>query len=402
MPSSDAVRTLHLKPGRTKPLLMGHPWVFADSVADIEGDEEADVVRVMDPDGRVVGRGLYSPQSAIRVRLVERGDSGVDFEALLRERIDSAVRLRARLFPDADNTNVYRLVHSEGDGLPGLVVDRLGDVLVAQFATRPMHARREALTRILLERTGATRLVSRPAGFEREEGIPPDESPFVVGPRPKGPLQVRERGLSIEVSPLEGQKTGHFADQRENRVIVGALARELSVLDLYCGTGGFALQALQNGAATVLGVDSSARAIETATRNATHNEFTDGAVFERGDVTDVLQRLREDKLNFDLVVLDPPNLMPSKGSEARAWKTYRELNVRALARVEPGGFLATFSCSPRMNADKLLELVQSAGRDCRRFVRVLHQLHAGPDHPIAPGAPASRYLSGFVCQVQPW
>ncbi len=381
---------------------MGHPWVFADSVAAIEGDDASDVVRVIDPEGRVVGRGLYSPRSAIRVRLVERGDSGVDLEEVLRARIEAAVGLRERLFPDSEDTDAYRLVHSEGDGLPGLVVDRLGDVLVAQFATHPMHARRDELARLLRERTGAAAVIGRPAGFEREEGIVPDAQPYIVGANPSPPLWVHERGMALEVAPLAGQKTGHFADQRENRVIVGALSRGLRVLDLYCGTGGFAIQALRNGAAGALAVDSSGHALDTARRNAERNGCADRAVFERGDVTDVLRRLREDGLTFDCVVLDPPNLMPTKGSAAKAWKTYRELNVRAMTRVEPGGFLATFSCSPRMDADKLLDLAQSAGRDCRRFVRVVHQLHAGPDHPIAPGAPASRYLSGYVLQVRPW
>jgi len=401
------MRIITLKPGRAKPLWMGHPWVFADSIAKIEPPMEAaatepggDWVRVVDADGKVLGQGLHSPRSTIRVRLVTRGKDDTPPEDVLRARLERAVALRARLFPDAAETNAYRLVHGEGDGLPGLVADRLGDVIVAQFGTAPTHTRRESLARHLLEFTGARTLVARKAGFEDVEGIPPDEQPFVVGEALPERVEIRESGLVFEAAPLAGQKTGHYADQRENRRLVGAMAKGLDVLDLYAGTGGFALQCAHHGARRVLAVDSSPHAVEAAISNAARNGLSDRIEAQRGDVKERLAALRAEKKRFDLVVVDPPNFFPRKGVERHAMKAYRELNVRSLSRVQPDGFLATFSCSARMDPVRFLELLRSASRECRREFRVLRELAAGPDHPVAQGLPEGRYLTGLLLQVE--
>lgn len=403
------MRVLVLRKGRAKPLWHGHPWVHADSVAGTQdaqtpsagGALPDDLVAVRDEEGRHVGFGLESPGSLLRVRLLTRASEPPDVEALLAARLESAVALRRRLLPDPAVTDAYRLVHSEGDGLPGLVVDRFGPLLVAQFATAPMARRREALARHLLTLTGAQSLIARPGGHEAEEGLDPAGVPFCAGaPAPAG-LWVTEDGLRLKVEPLEGQKTGHFADQRENRRLVGGLAQGREVLDLFCGTGGFALQALRAGAAQVLAVDASARALATAEENAQANGLRGPLTPLRGDVKQVLGDLREAGRTFDLVVLDPPSLFPRRGPAGMALKGYRELAVRALTRVKPGGLLATFTCSARLPHAEFVELTRSAARECRAEARVLRELSAGPDHPWALTAPEGRYLSGLLLRINP-
>lgn len=401
------MRVLVLRKGRAKPLWHGHPWVHADSVASSATHAEPasapalpdDLVAVRDEEGRHVGYGLESAASLLRVRLLTRAEEPPDVEALLAARLESAVALRRRLLPEPEVTDAYRLVHSEGDGLPGLIVDRFGPLLVAQFATAPMARRREALARHLLALTGATSLVARPGGHEAEEGIDPASVPFATGAAAPACLWVQEDGLRLKVEPLEGQKTGHFADQRENRRLVGGLARGFSVLDLFAGTGGFALQALRSGAADALAVDASARALATAQENAQANGLREGLTVLRGDVKQVLSDLREAGRTFDLVVLDPPSLFPRRGPQGLALKGYRELAVRALTRVKPGGLMATFTCSARLPPTDFLELTRSAARECRAEARVLRELSAGPDHPWALTAPEGRYLSGLLLRV---
>ena len=399
------MRTVTLKPGRAKALWMGHPWVFADSVASVQPPIDAqtgadeDWVQVRDAEDRVVGYGLHSAQSTIRVRLLTRATQPRPLADVLAARIDQACSLRERLFPDPERTTAYRLIHGEGDGVPGLVVDRLGDVLVAQFGTAPIHARRETLAQMLLDRTGARGLVGRPAGFEEKEGIAPDAEPFQVGQVPPERVLVREAGLVLETAPVLGQKTGHYADQRENRLLVGAMAQGLDVLDLYAGTGGFSLQSARHGARHTLAVDASAFSLDLAQANAGHNGVADRIETRKADVKEVLGALRAAKQAFGLVVTDPPNFFPRKGSERHAIKAYRELNVRSLSRVAPGGFLATFSCSARMEPVRFLELLRSASRECRREFRVLRELSAGPDHPVAQALPEGRYLTGLLLQL---
>ncbi len=393
------MRTVVLAPGRAKPLWKGHPWVFADSVDRVEGEGDADWVRVVDGEDRLIGCGLYSPTSAIRVRLVVRGEAVDDPAPILAERIRTACALRTRMFPDPAVTSAYRLIHADGDGLPGLVVDRLGEHLVAQFGCAATHARREALSAVLLEASGATGLIARSAGFEEAEGIAEDDAAFSNGDAVPESLVIREAGMQLIATPRAGQKTGHYSDQRENRRLVGELAQGLDVLDLYCGTGGFALQALRHGAIVALAIDGSQPSLDAAQEAAALNGVSDRLYAQREDATKALAALRAAKQRFGLVIVDPPNFFPRKGPARGAPKAYRELNVRALSRVESNGFLATFSCSAKLGADALLELCRSASRECRRPFSVLRELTAGPDHPVAHGLPEGRYLSGLLLRV---
>ncbi len=403
------MRVVTVGSGHARPLWHGHPWVYADAVrhARIEDEDLAvpdDLVRVEDEDGRAIGHGFESPTSALRVRILSRGARAPDVDALLAARIDAAVALRRRLFPDPAVTNAYRLVHAEGDRLPGLVVDRFGEVLVAQWATASMARRRAMLAAHLLRASGARSLVSRPAGFEAEEGIEEGDgaTTFEAGEAAAERVAVVEAGMSLLVEPRFGQKTGHYADQRENRVHVAALAAGCRVLDLCAGTGGFSVQALRAGASAALAVESSARSVGRAREHAALSGVADRLEVEEGDFRDALTALRDARRRFDVVVFDPPNLFPRRGEARGALKACREGNVRALGRVEAGGgVLATFMCSSRIGSDELLEIVRSAARDCRRSFRVLRPLGAGPDHPFASDGEVGRYLSGWLLAVDP-
>lgn len=405
------MRVLHLGKGHAKALWAGHPWVHAAAVRRIDDPSPdspppphaplvpRDVVEVRDAEGRRIGRGFLSEDSAIRVRLFEQHAPDADPDDLLDDRIHRACDLRRRLFPTPRETNAYRLVHSEGDGLPGLVVDRYDQVLVAQFATGAMHRRRERLAATLLEASGATSLVARAGGYEREEGIAVEDVAFVAGAECPAALWVREAGLDVEVEPQGGQKTGHYVDQRENRVLVGQVASGLTVLDLYAGTGLFSVQALRSGATSALAVDASAVGMERARRHAAKNGVAPGFEGRAADVRETLAELKGARRRFGLVVVDPPNFFPRRGGDGRAERAYRDLNVQALTRVAEGGLLATFSCSARLDAAGLRAVVVSAALECRRPVRILRELTAGPDHPFLAAAPEGRYLTGLLVSL---
>jgi 23S rRNA (cytosine1962-C5)-methyltransferase len=395
-----SARALRLKPGKAKPLWHGHPWVYADSVASLEGGE-GDLVRVEGPDGAVLGRGWLSPASAIRVRMLTRGADETPEEDVLQARVAAAVALRRRLLPDPARTDAYRLVHGEADGLPGLVVDRFGPVLVAQFSTRPLLSRRPFLAARLLAETGAASLVSRAGGKEDEEGIAPDEVAFAAGDPAPDAVTVREEGLVLVVDLRRGQKTGHYVDQRENRRLVGEAARGGRVLDLYAGTGGFSLQALAQGAASALAVDASAPALEAATANARANGLTERLATARGDALEHARALARAGEAFDLVVADPPRFAATRAGLEKALFAYRSLNAVAMARVAADGFLATFSCSGLVTREAFEEVVRAASRECRRPAAVLRTLAAGPDHPVSLAAPEGRYLTGLLLRVGP-
>jgi len=394
------MRTVTLKAGSSKPLWMGHPWVYADSIERVEEGTD-DWVRVADSRGKVVGRGWWSPQSTIRVRIVDRGEEGPPEAELLAARIAAAVDLRRRLFLDPARTDAYRLVHAEGDGLPGLVVDRFGPVLVAQFATRPLVARRAAIAPLLLAASGARSLVARPGGKEEEEGIAGDEVSFVAGDPAPERVEIVEEGLRLCVDLRRGQKTGHYVDQRENRRLVASAAAGARVLDLYAGTGGFGLRALLAGAAHASAVDSSGPALECARENAARNGVLARYETVEVDAMEHLSTLARAKTEYDVVVVDPPRFAATRAGLARAIDAYRRLNVRALTRVVPGGLLATFSCSGLVDPEPFAEMLRAAGRECRRTLSVLRTLSAGPDHPVDLSAPEGRYLTGLLVQVRP-
>jgi 23S rRNA (cytosine1962-C5)-methyltransferase len=388
-----------LKPRRARPFFARHPWVFAGSIDRVEGaPEPGDEVAVVSREGAFVARGLYNPHSAIRVRLYRWEDTPLD-EAFWKDRLASAARLRVDVLGLDRPLGAYRLVFSESDGLSGLTVDRYDRWLVAQFTSLALFRRRDVLLPELLALTGAEGVVLRSdRAMSEHEGLPGDLGPG-LGPAPDGPIEIVEHGVRYEVDLRAGQKTGAYLDQRENRRAVAAYASGRKVLDLFCYTGGFSLHALKHGEAEhALGIDGSAPAIEVARRNAVTNGL--GAVrFEAADVFATLEELRGSRRTFGLVVCDPPKFARGPKDVDDAVKGYLNLNRMAVDVVEPGGVLATCSCSGLVDRTLFGDVLNRVAELSGRPIQILEQRGQPPDHPVSASCFESEYLKCFICRV---
>lgn len=394
-PMRPEVPSVVIRQGRSKPLWHGHPWVFSEAIARTEAAlQPGEEVRVLDHEGRFIGRGFASPHSQIRVRIASRADEPLDtawFERRLRE----ARALRARLeLPSADTT-AYRLVNSEGDFLPGLVVDVYGDAAVVQFATVGMK-RREEVIYDLVERVVPVRTVyeASASGFAQLEGFVSE--PRVVRGEVRALAPCLEHGIRLEIDPLTGQKTGYFLDQRENRARVMRLARGARVLDLYCYMGGFGLAAARGGASSVTIVDVSSRALERAAATFAANGLGPVEAVE----SDVFRWLEQAPAGrYDLVVCDPPKFARARKDVPAALKGYRRLNMLALAVCAPGAIFCTASCSQLVSEQELERVLAAAAKDVHRRVQVVEVAYQAADHVVPVSFPEGRYLKFFVCRV---
>ena len=386
-----------LKPGRDKSLKRRHPWLFSGAIARVEGaPQSGDTVEVVSGSGQPLALAAYSPQSQIRARVWSFDTSRrVDAE-FLRARLALALALRGALAA-ARHSNALRLVHAESDGLPGLVVDRYDDVLVAQFLSAGAERWREAILDALAELTGCEAVYERSDAEVRAlEGLEP-RSGFVRGDRAAARCAIVEHGLSFHVDVEQGQKTGFFLDQRDNRQRVRALAEGREVLDGFCYTGGFALAALAGGAKRVLALDSSAAALEVARENLAANPLDAARVeFRRADVFSHLRELRDRGAHFDLVVLDPPKFAPTAAQARNAARAYKDVNLLALKLLAPGGLLATFSCSGGVSGELFQSIVAGAAVDAGVEGKILERFGAAADHPVALEFPEGDYLKGLL------
>ena len=388
---------LVLKPGREKSLRRRHPWVFSGAVARVDGNPTSgETVQVRSSSGEPLALAAYSPQSQIRARAWRFGKEGAVDAAFLRERVRAAVALRAR-FELARHTNAMRLVHGESDGLPGLVVDRYGDVLVAQFLAAGAERWRDALLDGLVEATGCEAIFERSdADVRGLEGLAP-RTGFARGNREAGRCAISEHGLSFRVDVEQGQKTGFFLDQRANRQQVRALAHGRRVLDAFCYTGGFAVSALAGGATRIVAIDSSATALAVARENAAANPFDASRLeFVQADVFGHLRVLRDRGERYDLVILDPPKFAPTAAQARNAARAYKDINLLAFKLLEPGGMLATFSCSGGVPADLFQSIVAGAALDAGVDARIVGRFGPDADHPVALNFPEGDYLKGLL------
>jgi 23S rRNA (cytosine1962-C5)-methyltransferase len=388
---------LVLKKGREKSLKRRHPWIFSGAVARVIGQPApGDTVEVRSAEGAVLAVAAWSPASQIRARVwsFESGE-GVD-AAFFRARVARAVGLRAAL-PAAKHTNALRLVHAESDGLPGVVVDRYADVLVAQFLSAGAERWREAILDALAEETGCEAIYERSdAEVRKLEGLEARVG-FVRGNREARRCPIVEHGLNFRVDVEEGQKTGFFLDQRDNRQRIRALAAGREVLDGFCYTGGFAVAALAGGAARVLALESSAPALEVARENLEANPLDAAKVeFVKADVFAHLRKLRDAGAKFGLVVLDPPKFAPTAAQARNAARAYKDVNLQAFKLLAPGGLLATFSCSGGVSAELFQSIVAGAALDAGAEAVILERFHAAPDHPVALEFPEGDYLKGLL------
>jgi 23S rRNA (cytosine1962-C5)-methyltransferase len=384
--------SLHLRSGRDHPVRLGHPWIFSGAIKDLDPAGEAGgIARVYGADGSLLGIGYCNPRCTIAVRLLTRADEPIDAE-FIRRRVAVAAALR-RIVVAGDST-AYRLINGEGDGLPGVLVDRYADVLVLQCLTAGADRLKPWLLDALLAEVAPRAIVERSEGSVRQaEGLAPSAS-TLHGESP-AEVAVRENGLDFAVVPGGGQKTGHFCDQRLNRALVRGLAADRRVLDAFAYSGGFSVHAAAGGAERVVAVDSSARALAAAARNSALNGLERVTFVER----DVPHFLRECDDAFDLLVLDPPALVKQRKDVARGTRAYKDLHLWAFRRAAPDALVATFTCSQHVDATLFHHVVCAAAADARRDVQVLQRLGAGPDHPVALGHPEGEYLHGLLLRV---
>jgi 23S rRNA (cytosine1962-C5)-methyltransferase len=392
--------TVTLKPRRARPFFARHPWLFVNSIATVHGPAEPGTeVIVRSHEGTLIARGLLNPHSAIRVRLYRWTDEPLD-EAFWSGRLDAALALRRDVLRRDLPGSAARLVFSESDGLSGLSVDRYDRWLVAQFTSLALYQRRDLLLRLLAEKTATEGILLRTergvAGLEGLDWSPQHEA--VLGTLPDGPILIEEHGLRYAVDVRAGQKTGFYLDQRENRREVARFALGRDVLDVFCYTGGFALNAASHGAASVLGVDSSAPAIDLARLNAERNELT-AVHFEVGDALPTLARLAGEGRRFGLVVLDPPKFARNPKAIEDALKGYLRLNHAALGVLEPGGVLVTCSCSGHVDRQLFAQMLGQVAEASGRPIQILDQRSQAPDHPVAASCLETEYLKCFICRV---
>jgi len=386
---------IHLKKGREKSLKRRHPWIFSGAVEKAAG-KAGDTVEVRDGSGQTLALAAYSPQSQIRARVwsFDVGDS-ID-RKFFQKRIQTALEMRERL-PSAKHTNAMRLIHGESDGLPGLVVDRYADVLVAQFLAAGVERWREEILDLLVEITGCEAVFERSdAEVRKLEGLQP-RTGFVRGNRSASRCPIIEHGLNFRVDVEQGQKTGFFLDQRENRQRVRALAAGREVLDGFCYTGGFAIAALAGGAKHVSAIESSADAIQIAKENLAANPLAAGGIeFVQADVFKYLRLLRDKGSRYDLIVLDPPKLAPTAAHAKNAARAYKDVNLLAFKLLAPGGLLATFSCSGGVSAELFQSIVAGAALDAGAEAKIIERFTAAADHPVALEFPEGEYLKGLL------
>jgi 23S rRNA (cytosine1962-C5)-methyltransferase len=387
------MRQVSLKKGREGPVLRKHPWIFSGAIGSVQENTESPIADVVGSDGRWLARGVYSPKSQIRVRLLTWEREEIDPEFFLR-RISQASALRSELLPF---TNAYRLINGEGDFLPGLVIDRYDDFFVCQFLTEGMDSMRpavvEALTKLFPEKS----LYERSEGSVREEEELPDRTGVLAGKEPPELIRIEERDTKFLADIKGGQKTGFFLDQRDNRLLLSSLARDKAVLNCFAYSGAFTVAAFKGGAKQVISVESSRTALDVAEQNAALNNLSvpQGA-FVKADAFSYLKNSREE---FDVVVLDPPSLAPRRADVDAAAGGYKFLNLHALRRTKPGGWLMTFCCSQHVSADLFQKIVFGAAVDSGRNVRILKRLGAPPDHPVSIFHPEGEYLKGLLLSV---
>ncbi|MCB1886220.1 MAG: class I SAM-dependent methyltransferase [Rhodocyclaceae bacterium] len=392
---------LILKPGKERSLLRRHPWIFAGSVARTEGRlRPGDTVTVLDHDHRPLARAAWSPHSQIRARVWSFEPAAPVDHAFFKRSIAAAVA-RRQSHPWLAGQDGLRLIHGESDGLPGLIVDRYGDVVVIQLTSAGADKWRGAIIDALVQATGCRAIYERSDSEVRAlEGLQA-VSGLVHGEMPAGPLVIDEHGVRMVVDVAVGHKTGFYLDQRENRALTRALARDRRVLNCFCYTGGFSLQALAGGAAEVLSIDSSGPALETARQNLSLNPQLPAARAEwrAADVFDALRALRGEGRRFDMIILDPPKFAPSAAHAERAARAYKDINLQAFKLLEPGGLLMTYSCSGGIGVELFQKIVAGAASDVGVEARILHRLQAAPDHPVGLAVPEGEYLKGLACQL---
>ncbi len=384
-----------LKKDKEKPFEGFHPWVFSGAIDQIDDDYEVgSLVKVFSSQGKFLGQGYLNPRSQIAVRILSFDETEIN-AGFFEKRIQEAMVLRERFLPP--DTNAYRLIHAEGDFLPGLIVDRYGDYLVAQFLTAGIEKWKSVIVPILQKVTQVKGIFEKDDSEAREwEGLE-ERIGRLAGEEPPDFVEIKENGLSFVVDIHHGQKTGFFLDQRANRKLIQDISRGKRVLNCFSYTGGFSVYALKGGASQVISVDTSEEALNTAQVNFGRNGLTvppEDLVCE--DVFDYLRSVRQE---FDLIILDPPAFCKGKQHIIQASRGYKDINMIAMKHIPKGGLLYTASCSSHIDPDLFQKIVFAAAKDARRKVRIIAKTSHSFDHPINICHPEGEYLKGLLCEV---
>ena len=392
--------TTSLKPGREKSARNRHPWIFSGAISDIQGTPAyGDLVRVVDATGAFVAYGYHNAQSQIAIRLLEWNEAVVVDDDWWASRLAASIRHRDGS-AQTRHTNALRLVYGEADRLPGLIVDRYAEHLVIQVLTAGI----ERIKPLIVEQLQA---LIQPAGIieradehsRRLEGLPPARGP-IAGATPAGEIEIHEENLRFAVDLLRGQKTGFYLDQRDNRRLAAGYALDREVLDGFAYTGAFTVHALHGGAKSVTCVESSAPSIRALQQNLELNNMGHQPVESVCDnVFEVLRRYRDEGRAFDMVILDPPKLAPTRSHVEKALRSYKDLNLLAMKILRPDGILVTFSCSGGVTPLNFQTAVAWAAQDAGRDVQILQRLAQPGDHPVLLSFPESEYLKGLICRV---
>ena len=390
---SHLKKQIVLKKNEDHRVVAGHPWVFSNEIREIKGDPViGDVVELLAASGLSLGIGFFNPHSLIAFRMLSKIAEEIDL-GFFERRINAALELRRTLYP---NSSAFRLVHGEGDFLPGLIIDKYNEYLSVQTFAYGMDARLPVICDVLESLLHPRGIIERNESSLRAlERL--DQKKGVIRGATATTI-VSEHGLQYSVDPLEGQKTGFFLDQRENRFAIRQFAKAKDVLDCFCNDGGFALNAATAGASMATGIDASEEAISRAQHNAAINNL--GTVhFERGDVFEKLETCRSSGTLFDVVVLDPPSFTKNRKTVPTAKKGYKNLHANALSVLRKGGILLSASCSHHIEPDVFLSLVDESARKVGRSLQLLDWRGAAPDHPTLPNVPETRYLKFGVFRV---
>ena len=390
---------LFLKPGREKSLKRRHPWVFAGAIARVEGNPESgETIELHSADGVPLAVAAYSPESQIRARVWDWGVREID-AAFFHEGIAQAAQARASLLASGV-TNSARLIQGEADGLPGLIADQYGDSVVVQLLAAGAERWRDAIADALAALPGVTCTWERSdADVRTLEGLPARNG-LLRGVAPASPITVHEHGLQFKIEIGAGHKTGYYLDQRDNHLFLKNISKDVVVLDCFCYSGGFALNALAGGARTVTAIDSSGPALATARDNVMRNNLPQAEWIE-GDVFQMLRKFRDTGRHFDIIVLDPPKLAPTAAHAEKAARAYKDANLLGFKLLNPGGVLMTYSCSGGVSAGLFQKIVAGAALDAGVHARVEAWHHAAADHPLVLNFPEGEYLKGLVCRIPP-
>ena len=395
------MHVVRLKKGKEKAVKQLHPWIFSGALESIKGKpENGEIVTVTDNQGEFLAYGFYNDQSRVAVRLLEWSQEAEINEEWWRRKIGKAIKAREALMRD-ENTNTYRLVFSEADYLPGLIVDRYADYLSLQILTSGIERNKSIILDELQQLLKPVGIFDRSdASARSHEGMEASSGGILRGTEPPEYVRVKENGVFYDVNISSGQKSGFYCDQRDNRRIVAEHASGKKILDCFSYSGGFSLSALKQKATEVTSVDSSAPALETLKRNIEINNFH--GVSHRliqSDVNKQLRVFRESGEKFDVIILDPPKYAPSRSAVNKASRAYKDLNRQAMLLLEEGGLLATFSCSGAIDINTFKQIIAWAALDAGKEVQFIYQFSQPEDHPVRSSFPEGEYLKGLLCRV---